>query len=151
MELRDGGLEHPAVVALLHEHFAAMLTHSPPGACHFLDLSGLAAPDVRFVTAWDGDTLLGCGALKRLDAGHGELKSMRTAAHALRRGVATAILNALIEHARGQGMTRLSLETGSGAPFAAATALYRRHGFEACPPFADYEVTPFNRFMTRSL
>ncbi len=123
MDLREGQLNHPAVVALLQTHFAGMLAASPPGTCHFLDLSGLKVPEVTFLTAWDGDALLGCGALKRLDAGHGELKSMRTAADALRRGVASAILEALIDRARRQGLTRLSLETGTGTAFAAAEAL----------------------------
>lgn len=151
MELRVGGLEHPAVVALLRRHFESMLANSPPGMTHFLDLSGLAAPDILFLTAWDGDTVLGCGALKAIDATHGEVKSMRTADTALRRGVATAILAALVDRARTAGLTRISLETGSGAPFDAAEALYRRHGFVPCPPFADYQATPFNRFMTLAL
>ncbi|MBB5696917.1 GNAT family N-acetyltransferase [Sphingomonas yantingensis] len=147
MELRDGRLEHPAVVALLHEHFAGMLAASPKDMTHFLDLSALAAPEVTFVTAWEGDTLLGCGALKALGGGEGELKSMRTAASALRRGVASTILTHLIEHARAAGMTRVHLETGTGPAFDAAAALYLRHGFKPCEPFGDYEATDFNRYM----
>lgn len=144
-------LDHPAVVALLQRHFDSMLAHSPRGTCHFLDLSGLAAPDVTFFTLWYGETLLGCGALKAIDTGHGEVKSMRTADAALRRGVAATLLAAIIEAARAKGMRRLSLETGSGEPFAAAVALYLRHGFDWCEPFGDYEATPFNRFMTRAI
>lgn len=151
MELRDGRLEHPAVVALLHEHFAGMLAASPKDMTHFLDLGALAAPEVTFVTAWESETLLGCGALKVLGGGEGELKSMRTAASALRRGVASAILTHLIERARAAGMTRLNLETGTGPAFDAAEALYRRHGFVPCAPFGDYEATDFNRFMTRAI
>jgi putative acetyltransferase len=149
MEVRVGGLDHPAVVALLHEHFAGMLAASPPGTCHFLDLSKLAVPEVTFLTCWDGDDLLGCGAFKRIEDGHGEVKSMRTAQGALRRGVATLLLTAIIQRARADGLTRLSLETGTGPSFAAAEALYQRHEFEPCGPFADYEDTPFNRYMTR--
>ncbi|UZK68349.1 GNAT family N-acetyltransferase [Sphingomonas sp. S1-29] len=151
MRVAQGELKHPAVVALLQQHFDSMLAHSPRGACHFLDLSGLAAPEATFLTAWEGETLLGCGALKAIDAGHGEVKSMRTADQALRRGVAATLLTAIVEAARAQGMTRLSLETGSGEPFAAAVALYLRHGFDWCEPFGDYEATPFNRFMTRAI
>lgn len=151
MELHDDRLDHPAVVALLHEHFAGMLAASPKDMTHFLDLSALAAPEVTFVTAWEGETLLGCGALKALGGGEGELKSMRTATTALRRGVASAILMHLIGRAREAGMTRLNLETGTGPAFAAAEALYRRHGFAPCGPFGDYEATDFNRFMTRAI
>jgi putative acetyltransferase len=151
MELRGGRLDHPAVVALLHEHFAGMLAASPPGTCHFLDMDALTAPDVTFVTAWEGDELLGCGALKALGGGEGELKSMRTATTALRRGVAAAILRHLIKRARAAGMTRLYLETGTGPAFDAAEALYFRHGFEPCGPFGDYRATAFNRYMTRPI
>lgn len=151
MELRDGQLDHPAVVALLREHFAGMLAASPPGTCHFLDLDALAAPGVTFVTAWEEGRLLGCGALKETGGGEGELKSMRTARTALRRGVAAAILTHLIDRARAAGMTRLNLETGTGPAFNAAEALYRRHGFAPCGPFGDYEATDFNRYMTRTI
>lgn len=151
MDLRDGRLDHPAVVALLREHFAGMLAASPADMTHFLDLSALAAPEVTFVTAWEGETLLGCGALKALGDGEGELKSMRTAASLLRRGVASTILTHLIERARAAGMTRLHLETGTGPAFDAAAALYLHHGFKPCRPFGDYEPTDFNRFMTRAI
>jgi putative acetyltransferase len=151
MEIREGQLDHPAVVALLHAHFAAMLEHSPAGMTHFLDLSALAAPEVTFLTAWEDGALLGCGALKALGGGHGELKSMRTAAAALRRGVASVILTALIDRAQTAGLTRLSLETGTGSAFTAAEALYLRRGFEPCGPFGDYEATGFNQYMTRAL
>ena len=151
MELRDDRLDHPAVVALLHEHFAGMLAASPRDMTHFLDLSALAAPEVTFVTAWAGEELLGCGALKALGDNEGELKSMRTAVPALRRGVATAILMHLIERARAAGMTRLYLETGTGPAFDAAAGLYLRRGFEPCEPFGGYMATDFNRFMTRAI
>ncbi|WP_188056154.1 GNAT family N-acetyltransferase [Sphingosinithalassobacter sp. CS137] len=151
MEVREGGLEHPAVIALLEEHFAGMLAASPPGTCHFLDLAKLAARDVTFWTVWDGKTLLGCGALKELDPSHGEIKSMRTASAALRRGVAAALLARIVETAQARGYDRLSLETGTGTAFEAAHALYARHGFEYCAPFGDYQTTDFNRFMSRAL
>ncbi len=150
MELCDGRLDHPAVVALLHAHFAGMLAASPKDMTHFLDLSALAAPEVTVVTAWERDELLGCGALKAL-GGEGELKSMRPAASALRRGVASAILAHLIDRARAAGMTRLNLETGTGPAFDAAATLYRRHGFAPCGPFGDYRATDCNRFMTRAI
>ncbi|WP_109809089.1 GNAT family N-acetyltransferase [Sphingosinithalassobacter portus] len=151
MEIRQGGLDHPDVVALLQLHFEAMLANSPPGTCHFLDLSGLAGRDVRFWTVWDGETLLGCGAMKQLAPDHGEIKSMRTTPAALRRGVATALLVHIMTDARQRGICRLSLETGTGPEFEAAHALYRRHGFEACGPFGAYQATDFNTYMTRSI
>jgi putative acetyltransferase len=146
MEIREGGLDDPQVIGLLEIHAGGMLANSPPGTCHFLDLSGLKTPDITFLSAWEGETLLGIGALKALDGATGEIKSMRTTEVALGRGVGTAILRHIIGIARDRGYTALKLETGTGAAFDAAHALYVRHGFAPCPPFADYEATEFNRF-----
>lgn len=151
IELREGGLDHPAVIALLEEHFAGMLANSPAGSCHFLDLSGLRAKDITFWTAWEGDALLGCGALKQIDREHGEIKSMRTASGHLRKGVAAALLERIMATARARGYRRLSLETGSGESFDAAQRLYRLFGFTECPAFAEYRPDPFSRFMSRAL
>jgi putative acetyltransferase len=151
MEIREGGLDDLRVVALLNEHFAGMLANSPKDSCHFLDLSGLRAPGVTFWTGWDGEDLLGCGALKELDPQHGEVKSMRTAAEHLRRGTGAALVSHILKTARERGYRRLSLETGSGEAFEAAHALYRQFGFTACGPFGDYKEDPFSRFLSRIL
>jgi putative acetyltransferase len=152
MDIREGGLDEPQVIELLHLHFAGMLANSPEGSCHFLDLSGLKAPDVTFWTAWAGDELLGCGALKQLDAEHGEIKSMRTRPEHLGKGVGAHLLQKIMATARARGYHRLSLETGSAPSFEAAIALYRKFGFSDCPAFGDYPADdPFSRFMTRVL
>lgn len=151
MEIREGGLDDPQVIGLLEIHAGGMLANSPPGTCHFLDLSGLKTPDITFLSAWEGETLMGIGAVKALDAEMGEIKSMRTAQAALGRGVGTAILQHIIGLAQARGYTALKLETGTGAAFDAAHALYARHGFVPCPPFADYEATEFNRFLALPL
>jgi putative acetyltransferase len=151
VEIREGGLDEPQVVALLNVHFQGMLANSPKDSCHFLDLSGLRAPDVTFWSAWDGADLLGCGALKQLDPAHGEIKSMRTAAEHLRRGTGAALVSHILGVARARGYKRLSLETGSGEAFDAAHALYRQFGFTECAPFADYKEDPFSRFLSRVL
>ena len=136
---------------LLEAHLAGMHDSTPPESVHALDVDGLRAPEITFWTVWDGDELLGCGALKELDEGHGEIKSMRTADEHLGKGVASHLLNNLLAVARKRGYSRLSLETGSGGPFEAALRFYEKHGFEFCGPFADYGPDPFSRFMTRTL
>lgn len=151
MHIIADDLSGPDIRALLQTHFANMLENSPPDSCHFLDFDGLKAPDVSFWSIWDGDALAGMGALKQHDAVLGEIKSMRTHADHLRKGVAAQMLAHIIAEARRRGLTRLSLETGSGASFEAAIALYRRFGFETCAPFADYKPDPFSRFMTLDL
>ena len=147
----EDDLSGAAIRALLEQHFAGMLANSPAGSCHFLDFDGLNAPDVTFWSIHEGDRLAGCGALKMLDAAHGEIKSMRTADAFLRRGVAARMLEHIIVEAQHRGVGRLSLETGSGAAFEPAIALYRRYGFADCPPFAVYKPDPFSRFMTREI
>jgi putative acetyltransferase len=152
IEIREGGLDDPQVIALLRFHAQGMLANSPADSCHFLDLSGLKAPDIRFWSAWDGETLAGVGALKRIDAAHGEIKSMRTAPGLLRSGTGAAILSHILTAARGLGLKRLSLETGSGEAVEPAIALYRKFGFTDCAAFGEYSGDdPFSRFMTRML
>jgi len=151
MMIRTGQLDDPQVIALLELHAREMSDHSPPGTCHFLDLSGLKTPDITFLSAWDGDTLLGVGALKQLDPLTGEVKSMRATAAARGRGVGFAILDHIVGLARDRGYTALKLETGTGPLFDAAHALYRRYGFAPCPPFAGYVESDFNRFYALDL
>ncbi|WP_242008092.1 GNAT family N-acetyltransferase [Sphingomonas ginsenosidivorax] len=144
-------LGDPQVIALLDLHLRSAHANSPPGSVFALDLSGLRDPTVAVWAAWEDATLLGLGAIKRLGDGHAELKSMRTAPDHLRRGVGAAMLDHLIAEARGSGITRLSLETGSHPAFAPAHALYARAGFVACPPFGRYEDTVFARYLTREI
>ena len=152
MEIREDDLTAPAVLDLLRLHLAGMEDESPPESVHALGAEALRGDDVSFWCVWDGDTLLGFGALKELDPGHGEIKSMRTAPAALRSGVGAAMLSHILAEARVRGYKRLSLETGSTAAFDAAIALYARFGFRPCGAFADYRADdPFSRFMSLAL
>ena len=150
-EIRADDLSSPEVVALLREHLTDVAKHSPPESVHALDVDGLRAPGVSFWSVWLASELVGCGALKELDAVHGEIKSMRTASAHLRKGVAVAILEHILSEARNRGYRRVSLETGSMDAFAAARALYARFGFRLCEPFADYVEDPYSVFMTLEL
>ena len=158
MSESDGGwriveddLSGAAIRALLERHFAGMLANSPAASCHFLDFDGLRSDGVTFWSIHKDGELAGCGALKMLGGAHGEIKSMRTHDAFLRQGVAARMLAHIVGEARSRGLDRLSLETGSGPAFEPALALYARHGFEECEPFADYTPDPFSRFMTRAL
>jgi putative acetyltransferase len=151
IEIRAGGLDRPEVGALLGEHLRTLAMLSPPESMHALGLESLRAPDITFWSIWDGAQLIGCGALRELDAQHGEIKSMRTASAHLRRGVAARMLHHICAEAARRGYRRLSLETGSMEAFAPARRLYAAHGFEECPPFADYVLDPNSVFMTKEL
>jgi putative acetyltransferase len=141
----------PRITALLEEHLQEMAAISPPESCHALDVEKLRRPEVTFWAAWEGEELLGTGALQELDAEHAEIKSMRTARAHLRKGVAAAILERILEEARSRGYHRLSLETGSTYHFQPAVHLYERFGFQKCGPFGKYVQDPFSLFMTREL
>jgi putative acetyltransferase len=141
----------PDVVHLLEEHLADMYAASPAESVHALDPSDLAGPGMTFWTLRDGGAVLGTAALKELDPTHGEIKSMRTAAAARRRGVASRLLDHLIAAAQERGYTRLSLETGTQDFFAPARSLYLSRGFVECGPFGSYVLDPHSAFMSRSL
>lgn len=144
-------LRGPAIRALLEQHFAGMLASSPSESCHFLDFEGLRADGVTFWSIWLADELAGCGALKAVEPGHGEVKSMRVADGFRGRGVGHAMLLHIIAAARARGLARLSLETGSGPAFVDAAQLYGRANFVDCRPFGEYRPDPFSRFMTINL
>ncbi len=150
-EIRAGDLEDPRIVAMLETHLDGARANSPPGSVHALDLNGLRGPALSFWTMWDGAEVVGMGALKELEPDHGEIKSMHTLKAARGRGAAARMLGHIIEEARARGYRRLSLETGAPAYFHPAHALYRRHGFADCPPFADYVADGFSLCMTRAL
>lgn len=149
--IREGGLDHPAVIALVRQHLASANEHSPPESVHALGLGRLQQPGLRFFTAWVGDELAGMGAVTRIAADHAELKSMRTVDGFQRRGIAAAMLRHLLATAANMRCARVSLETGTMAAFAPARALYARFGFVECPPFGDYRVDPHSVCMTRAL
>ncbi|MBN8814494.1 MAG: GNAT family N-acetyltransferase [Sphingomonas sp.] len=151
MRIERDNLSRPQVAALVEYHLREMHAHSPACQVFALDSSGLSRPDVTVWTVWDDADLLGMGAMKRLDDEHGELKSMRTAPGALRRGVARAVLEHMIGEGRARGYRRLSLETGRTEPFEAAHALYRSFGFTETGPFADYSDTSFSRYFVLEL
>ena len=145
--IKPGDFGDDRVKALLTRHLEGMHANSPPGHVFALDWSGLQKPEISFYALWDGEDLLGFGALKELERRAGEIKSMRTADAHLRRGVAATILDHIIAEARQRGYTSLSLETGSGPAFEPALKLYRKYGFIEGGAFDGYEKSPFNQFL----
>jgi putative acetyltransferase len=151
MRIIPGDLNDPRVIDLLHTHVTRARAETARGSAHALDIAGLQSPGIRFWTSWNGDVLLAVGALKRLSADHGEVKSMYTAESTRRRGAGSAMLRYIADTARSEGMARLSLETGAWDYFIPARAFYQRHGFVECPPFGDYAADPNSVFMSLDL
>lgn len=139
------------VTRLLEVHLSFASAASPPEDVHALDTDDLAASSITFFSARENGTLLGVGALRELDASHGEIKSMHTTMQARGRGVGRNLLDHLLKTARERGYTRVSLETGTMDEFAPARRLYQAAGFEVCPPFNGYWDSPHSVCMTLEL
>ncbi len=151
VDFRVDDLTGEATQALVKRHLVGMHENSPACSVHAFDLDKLRQPGVTFWSGWAGDEIAVMGALKRLDDGDGEIKSMRVADAFLGRGAGRAMLDHIVNEARRRGVKKLWLETGSADAFVPALKLYESAGFEVCGPFADYTLDPFSVFMSRVL
>ncbi len=151
MEIIVDDLQGGEVIKLLEEHLADMYATSPPESVHALDLAALKSPEITFFSGWKDGQLMGCVAIKQLDDSHVELKSMRTSQHARKLGVASKLLQHVLDVSSGRGYQRISLETGAEEYFLAARNLYEKFGFSYCEPFANYKPDPLSKFMTFEL
>jgi putative acetyltransferase len=157
LHIRLDDLSDPRIAIFLEAHLQDMRATSPPESVHALDLSKLRDPSVHFWSAWLGEagaadsTLVGTAAIKRLDADHAELKSMRTSASFRGKGIAKQVLQHVVEQSRALGFQRLSLETGTQPFFAPAHKLYLAYGFAPCDPFGSYTQDPNSRYLTMTL
>jgi putative acetyltransferase len=151
LKIVQGGLDDERVIAMLKYHFDTNISVTPAGSAHVFDVSRLQQQDISFWSGWKGDELLATGALKRMDADNGEVKSMHTLRTARREGAGQAMLLHIMDAARNMGLKKLWLETGSFAFFAPARALYAKHGFTECGPFVGYKPDKNSTFMSRDI
>jgi len=149
--IRVGLIDDDQVKKLLNQHIEEMHENTPAESVHAFDIERLKGEDIAFYTLWIDEVLAGCGAIKELSLMHGEIKSMRTNASFLRRGVAEKILTYMIEDAKMKGYSRLSLESGASHTFYPAHTLYKKMGFELCDAFGSYKEDPNSIFMTMVL
>jgi putative acetyltransferase len=145
-DLSDG-----AIAELLNDHLKQMYQYSPPESIHAIDPENLKHKSVTFWSAYVGESLAGCGALKELSSTAAEIKSMKTNHHFLRMGIATKLLRSIIAEAKNRSYATLSLETGSHAAFEPAINMYKKYGFIECGPFADYKMDPYSKFLRLDL
>ncbi|GGE40297.1 N-acetyltransferase [Marinicauda pacifica] len=141
----------PEAAAVIEAHGRYTSDVSPANTCHYLDASGLTHPDITFWTAQEDGAVLGCIALKMLSPDRAEIKSMHVLAAHRGKGIARKLIEALIEEARGRGVSWLGLETGRSEGFAASRALYAKLGFDPCEPFGAYCGKSFSYCMSRAL
>jgi putative acetyltransferase len=150
-EIKLDDLLGKEIVLLLEEHLDDMRATSPPESIHALDLNKLKEPSVQFWTIWKGELLAGCGAIKKIDKFHAEIKSMRTSNKFKKQGVGSTLLIHILSEAKLLGFKKLSLETGTMNFFKPAHNLYEKYGFKVCSPFGDYNEDPYSKFMTLDL
>jgi putative acetyltransferase len=151
LEIRLDDVTGPETIRFLEQHLEDMHRITPPGSVHALGALALRAADITLWSVWDGDELVGCGALRALDVASGEIKAMRTAPARRGSGIGSRILDHILAEARRRGYRHLYLETGASGDFAAARSLYTRAGFGICGPFGDYAPDPNSVFMQKAL
>jgi putative acetyltransferase len=147
IQIRPDDLTGPEIAELIAIHAGTMLAASPPESCHFLPIDGLRQPSVSVWSLWEEGLLLGCGALKDLGNGTGEIKSMHTREVLRGRGLGRRMLEHILAEARRRNYSALFLETGSMDAFIPARRLYEAYGFDYCGPFGDYTEDPHSVFM----
>ena len=148
MKSIEGNFDNPDVNALLKKHFVELRSVSPAGSTHVLDIAGLKDNTIKFWSLWENNEILGCGALKFLEKGHGEFKSIRVADNFRKKGIGEKIINHLILEAKKLNIVKLSVETGAGNFFQPARKLFNKFGFKECPPFAHYKEDPNSCYYT---
>lgn len=143
--------EKPDVTALVHRHLTFSNENSPEGSCYAFDVSALKGPGVTFWTAREDGVAIGMIAVKEIEPGHGEIKSVHTVSEARGKGVGRQLVETVIDMARARGWHRLSLESGTNEAFKPSRLLYEATGFKKCPAFGDYVDGSFSYCMTRTL
>ena len=151
IELIEGNFDNPEVNELLKKHFVELRAASPEGSAHVLDIHGLKISSIKFWSLWEDKKLIGCGALKFLEKGHGEFKSIRVHDNYRKKGNGIKIIKHLIEEAKKLDIKRLSIETGAGKFFKPARKLFKQCGFETCDPFAHYKEDVNSVYLTKSI
>ena len=145
----EGNFDHPEVNELLTKHFVELRKASPEGSAHVLDIQGLKINSIKFWSLWKGEQLVGCGALKFLDKGHGEFKSIRVHDNFRKKGNGLKVIEHLIGEAKKLNIKRLSIETGAGKFFESARKLFKKCNFEPCEPFAHYKKDINSIYLTK--
>ena len=145
----EGNFDNPEVNQLLTKHFIELRAASPEGSAHVLDIPGLKVPSIKFWSLWENNKLFGCGALKFLEKGHGEFKSIRIHNDFRNKGNGIKVITHLIDEAKKLEISRLSIETGAGKFFEPARKLFKKCNFEPCKPFAHYKEDANSIYFTK--
>jgi GNAT superfamily N-acetyltransferase len=139
----------PAAMQLIEELQTDLESFYPPESRHGFSVDRLIAEKVAFfVLRIDGEPA-GCGGIKLIEDGYGELKRMYVRPQFRSAGLGKMILERLADQATSHGVTLLRLETGIHQK--AAIRLYEAWGFRRIPPFGSYTNNPDNLFYEKTL
>ena len=151
MKSIENNFDNSDVNTLLRYHFVQLRSNSPEGSTHVLDIEGLKVPSIKFWSIWENEKLIGCGALKFLEKGHGEFKSIRISDEFRNMGYGIKLLNHLILEAKKNSISKISLETGAGNFFKSARKLFEKAGFKTSNPFAHYKLDPNSCYYSKEI
>ena len=137
------------LVSELNDH---LLPLSPIEFQFKMTVEQMAGADTTlFVARNEAGEAVGCGALKVISAGEGEVKRMYTRPSVRGQRVGSALLEAITELARQKGIGHLLLETGTGDGMAEAHRLYTRSGVTPRGPFLDYPDSEWSAFFEKRI
>jgi putative acetyltransferase len=146
--------DHPQVRTLIGELDAYLASLYAPEDNHILDLEALRDPSVTFLGAWDGEAVVGCGAVRVMPAEtqtqgarYGEIKRMYVRPERRGERIAQAMLEALEGELRRQDVGLALLETGRDQ--SEALRLYGRCGYAARGAFGGYPDNGLSVFMEK--
>jgi len=146
--------DHPQVLALIAELDAYLASIYPPEQNYLLDLSGLQHPSVTFLAAWQGDTAVGCGAVRTMPAEpatdgkpYGEIKRMFVSPSHRGARLGLRLLAALESVLHAQGIDRALMETGE--ELQPAARMYRANGYAERGPFGEYPDNGSSLFLEK--
>ena len=145
----EGNFDNSDVNDLLTKHFIELRAASPEGSAHVLDIPGLKDPSIKFWSLWENNKLIGCGALKFLEKGHGEFKSIRVHNNFRGQNNGLRVMNHLIFESKKLDIKRISIETGAGEFFRPARKLFKKCNFLPCEPFAHYKIDINSIYLTK--
>lgn len=156
IEIRPERADHPQVVALLDALDRYLGELYEPEANHLLSVQELLVPEVTFLAAWQGDRIVGTGAVRRMPGGldtdgraYGEVKRMYVDPALRGQRIAERLLAALEGSLRERGLDRALLETGEAQH--AAMRLYERCGYVRRAAFGGYPDNGLSVFMQKAL
>jgi GNAT superfamily N-acetyltransferase len=128
---------------VLRAYFADLVSryHGRPATGEEIDAAladepsdDLTLPHGLFLLAYGEQGVLGCGGLRLLPAGLGEVTRLFVLPGARRLGLGALLLDELEDAARARGLSRLRLDTRGD--LIEARRLYAQHGYVEVPPFS---------------